>query len=141
VDEEEYLLKSLTKLVDRFSTTRGSYLSLGVDSCGADNIFSRFTEEVRSLLPHLYQFDGEYRDEGLSLQADVTDFEKEMKETIEEVWTRSPDGADPSTATAEDTWASRMAEVERNKHINPLDKVSKPDVIRGEKWRINLYEF
>ncbi|KAJ2918056.1 hypothetical protein MD484_g2395, partial [Candolleomyces efflorescens] len=98
-------------------------------------------EEVRSLLPHLYQFDGEYREEGLSLQADVTDFEKEMKEAIEEVWTRSPEGADPSTATAEDTWASRMAEVERNKHINPLDKVSKPDVIRGEKWKINLYEF
>ncbi|KAJ2931513.1 hypothetical protein H1R20_g5611, partial [Candolleomyces eurysporus] len=120
VDEEEYLLKSLTKLVDRFAVTR---------------------EEVRSLLPHLYQFDGEHRREGLGLQADVTDFETELKEAIEEVWARTSDGGDSSTATAEDTWASRMAELERNRLINPLDKISKPDVIRGEKWRINLYEF
>ncbi|KAF6761197.1 pol II transcription elongation factor [Ephemerocybe angulata] len=120
VDEEEYLLKSLIKLVDRFTVTRG---------------------EVRNLLPHLYEFGGEYREEGLSMQADVTEFEQELKETIEEVWTRPAEGdVDGATASAEDTWAARMAEVERNRHINPLDKVSKPEVIRADKWRINLYE-
>lgn len=75
------------------------------------------------------------------MQADLTAFEQELKETIEEVWARpADDDVDPATATAEDTWAARMAEVERSRRINPLDKVAKPDVIRGEKWRINLYE-
>lgn len=75
------------------------------------------------------------------MQADATSFEQELKETIDEVWTRSGDGeVDPSTATAEDSWAARMAEVERSKLINPLDKVARPDVIKSDKWRINLYE-
>ena len=92
-------------------------------------------------MPHLFEFGGEHREEGLEMQADLTAFEQELKEVIEEVWTRSTDSeVDPSTATAEDTWAARMAEVERSRRINPLDKVTKPDVIRADKWRINLYE-
>ena len=98
-------------------------------------------EEAKNLLPHLYEFGGEYREEGLEMQSELTAFEQELKETIEEVWTRSAeDEVDPTTATAEDTWAARMAEVERSRRINPLDKVARPDVIRGDKWRINLYE-
>ncbi|KAG2015494.1 pol II transcription elongation factor [Coprinopsis cinerea AmutBmut pab1-1] len=117
VDEEEYILKSLTKLTARFASSR---------------------DDARRLLPHLFQFSEEHRSEGLDLQLDVSSFEKELTEAIDEVWTKTEeDGSTP----AADTWASRMAEVERNRQFNPIDRVSKPELGgRNDKWQIDLYE-
>ncbi|KAH6913768.1 pol II transcription elongation factor [Coprinopsis sp. MPI-PUGE-AT-0042] len=114
VDEEEYILKSLVKLTGRFTSSR---------------------DDARRLLPHLYQFTEEHREQGRDLQLDVNSFETELKEALEEVWTRSDEEGNPAT----DTWATRMAEVEKNRQMNPLDRVSKPDV-KGDKWKIDLYE-
>ncbi|KAH6910413.1 pol II transcription elongation factor [Coprinopsis sp. MPI-PUGE-AT-0042] len=114
VDEEEYILKSLVKLTARFTSSR---------------------DDARRLLPHLYQFTEEHREQGRDLQLDVNSFETELKEALEEVWTRSDEEGNPAT----DTWATRMAEVEKNRQMNPLDRVSKPDV-KGDKWKIDLYE-
>jgi len=125
-------LKSVAKLVGRFATTRGSFdpypatLNLGTDL---------HTDDAKDLLPHLYLFDGEHREQGRALQADVAEFEAELKEAVEEIWARSLDEKE-----TEDTWASRMAEIERSRQINPLDKVAKPDVMRLEKWKIGLYD-
>jgi len=113
VDEEEYLLKSVTKLVDRFLMTEA---------------------ETRSLLPHLLQFTVEHREEGLRLQNEVEAFEVELRECIEEIWTR------PVEVGVSDGWAAKMAkmaEVERDKVVNPLDKVAKPDLFQGKDWRMN----
>lgn len=135
MDEEEYILKSLVKLTTRFTSSRGASLSCR----GPFHVFHSkgdpVLDDARRLLPHLYQFTEEHREEGRDLQLDVNSFETELKEAIEEVWTRSDDEGNPAT----DTWASRMAEVEKNRQMNPLDRVSKPDV-KGEKWKIDLYE-
>ncbi|TFK25707.1 pol II transcription elongation factor [Coprinopsis marcescibilis] len=117
VDEEEYILKSLTKLAARFASSR---------------------DDARRLLPHLFRFSDEYRQEGLELQQEVAQFETELKEALEEIWAKplveDEDGPLP------DSWAARMAEAEKNRQINPIDRVPKPDTLRNDKWRIDLYE-
>lgn len=95
------------------------------------------------MLPHLFQFSGQHRHEGRALQADVVEFERELKEAVDEIWSRGVTEEDPSKdpdAVEEDTWATRMAELERQRLINPLGRVSKPDVIRIDKWKMNLYD-
>jgi len=91
--------------------------------------------EGRALLPHLYQFTDEHREEGCALQAEIAAFEAELKEAVEEIWK-------PQTAVddSEDGWAARMAEIERVKKIDPLDKVPKPNLEQEKGWKINLFD-
>jgi elongator complex protein 1 len=85
-------------------------------------------------LPHLLQFTSEHREEALGLQNEVDAFEVELKECIEEIWTPPVEVDD---AGIPDGWARRMAEVEKNKAVNPLEKVAKPDFSQGKDWRIS----
>lgn len=88
-------------------------------------------------MPHLLQFTAEHREEGCGLQNDVEAFEVELKESIEEIWSR-PVGLDDRNVP--EGWAARMAEVERNKAaVDPLDKVAKPDLFHGKDWRIRFH--
>ncbi|KAG6856745.1 hypothetical protein H0H87_001089 [Tephrocybe sp. NHM501043] len=116
VDEEEYLLKSLTKLTARFATIQ---------------------DEAKGLLPHLLQFTSEHREEGVAMQQLLNDFEKELKHSLEEIWSKPPE------EVTIDSWATRMEEVERERRINPVDRVAKPELTTsGSKgWRINLFDF
>jgi len=93
-------------------------------------------EDARRLLPHLFQFKEEHRREGLDLQLDVKSFEDELKESLEEVWAKT----DEEGAVSPDSWAARMAEVEKNRKINPTERVAKPELGRSDKWKIDLYE-
>ncbi|KAF8058697.1 pol II transcription elongation factor [Lyophyllum atratum] len=114
VDEEEYLLKSLTKLATRFATIQ---------------------DEVRGLLPHLLQFTLEHRQEGAAMQQRLAEFSEELKLSLEEIWFI------PSEDVPVDSWASRMEEVEK-KRVNPVDKVPKPELPSSSNgWRINLFDF
>ncbi|KAG6809392.1 hypothetical protein H0H92_000447 [Tricholoma furcatifolium] len=115
VDEEDYLLKSLTKLTARFATIQ---------------------DEARNLLPHLLQFTPEHRDEGVAMQKHLDDFEEELKRSLDEIWFKPPE------ETTVDSWATRMEEIERERRINPVDKVPKPELPSSNKgWRINLFDF
>ncbi|GLB37914.1 hypothetical protein LshimejAT787_0409650 [Lyophyllum shimeji] len=115
VDEEEYLLKSLTKLAGRFTTIR---------------------EEARGLLPHLLQFTTEHRQEGLEMQKQLTEFGEELKLSLEEIWFRPPE------EVPVDSWASRMEELEMARRVNPVDKVPKPELPSSNSaWRINLFDY
>lgn len=130
VDEEEYLLRSLTKLVARWTTVK---------------------VDATHLLPHLFQFNTqEHRAEGLSLQAEVAEFANELQAAIEEVWTKtalppqSGEGEQPSLAGMsaamdgmQEGWAKRMREYELAARLDPLDKVAKPEVGKLE-WRQRL---
>lgn len=87
-------------------------------------------------MPHLLQFTTEHRDEGLGLQNEVEAFEVELKESIEDIWTRP---CEENGMNTPDGWASRMAEVERNQAVNPLDKVAKPDISQLTDWRLKLF--
>jgi len=70
------------------------------------------------------------------LQAELSEFEEELGKALEEVWTKATDEDVPPI----DSWAARMEEREKNKAVNPIDKVPKPELSRGENWRIRLYE-
>jgi len=94
--------------------------------------------EVRSLLPHLFQFTDEHREEGLNLQQEVGDFEQEIQEALDEIWARTPgEGVEEPEQIG---WATRMAEIEKRKAINPLDKVPKPEHSQTKDWRLKLMD-
>ncbi|KAF9262678.1 pol II transcription elongation factor [Marasmius fiardii PR-910] len=117
VDEEEYLLKSVTKLMGRFGATR---------------------DEVGKLLPHLLQFSAEHRREGLEMQRDVDELELELKEAVDETWMKTTEAQD--VLPQRDSWAARMEEAERNRRINPIDRVPKPETMLSQDWRMKLLE-
>ncbi|KAF8885990.1 IKI3 family-domain-containing protein [Infundibulicybe gibba] len=120
VDEEEYLLKSITKLVGRFSITR---------------------DEARNLLPHLLQLSEEHRSEGAELQRELDVFEAELEAVLEEVWAKSVEGED--AASVGDTWASRMEQREKEKQVNPAEKIPRPELLSpgAKDWRMNLFHY
>ncbi|KAF9075492.1 IkappaB kinase complex IKAP component [Rhodocollybia butyracea] len=123
VDEEEYLLRSITKLVGRFSGTRG---------------------ESKRLLPHLLKFTSEHREEGMAMQKELEKFESELNAAVEEIWTipMSIDGdGDGQTQPLADSWAARMEEVHKQRRINPVERVAKPQT-DGEAgdWKMRLLE-
>ncbi|KZT05444.1 IkappaB kinase complex IKAP component [Laetiporus sulphureus 93-53] len=112
VDEEEYLLKSVTKLVGRFNTTQA---------------------DAANIIPHLLQFTEEHRAEGRALQDELSEFECALRAALDEVWTKAS-GAEGET---EDSWAARMQEYEKQRHVDPLEKVAKPEVGKQE-WKLRL---
>ncbi|KZT69682.1 IkappaB kinase complex, IKAP component [Daedalea quercina L-15889] len=116
VDEEEYLLKSVTKLVGRFNTTQA---------------------DAANLLPHLLQFTEEHQREAHSLQADLQAFEEELRSAIEETWAKLETEGDRAAEAPPDGWAARMQEHERQQQANPLEKVGKPELAKQE-WKLRL---
>ncbi|KAJ3564648.1 hypothetical protein NP233_g8162 [Leucocoprinus birnbaumii] len=128
VDEEEYLLKSVGKLVERFKITQ---------------------DEVQNLLPHLLQFTAEHREEGGNLQKDIENFEVELGNAIAEIWAKPEEpgqGEDVEGSAAAaavlppaDTWASRMEELEKNRRINPVERVPRPEMRKNDEWKMRLY--
>jgi len=110
VDEEEYLLKSISKLVARSTVTQG---------------------EVKKLLPHLLQFSKAHRAEGEALQQTFSAFDKELREAIEEIWP----GVEQEQPV--ESWTARMQEKERDRLIDPIERVQKPEMGVVE-WRLNL---
>ncbi|KAI6007771.1 pol II transcription elongation factor [Pisolithus orientalis] len=112
VDEEEYILKSVTKLVAR---------------CGVTQV------EVQKLLPHLLHFSELHRSEACVVQQDMEFFERELRDSIEEIW------QSPSTTEnpAQDSWAKRMLAREKERLVDPLERVSKP-VMESSDWGIGL---
>ncbi|KAJ7099343.1 pol II transcription elongation factor [Mycena belliarum] len=116
-DEEEYLLLSVTKLVGRFAATQG---------------------DARQLLPHLAQFTPEHEVEGFALQAEFSEFEQELVDGVEEIW-KKPIGEDESAASGQDSWAQRMDNKAKQRLIDPLDRVAKPNAKGNEEWRMKMF--
>ncbi|TDL16914.1 IkappaB kinase complex, IKAP component [Rickenella mellea] len=114
VDEEEYILSSITKLSARFDAVQG---------------------DAECLLPHLMQFSKEHRAEGSKLQDEVMALKKELSEAVDQIWAK-PD--DPDGALMTDTWAHRMEEKMKERR-NPIEIVPKPALSSGEP-RIDLLE-
>lgn len=88
----------------------------------------RFAADASNLLPHLFQLSDEHHAEGLLLQADVLAFQEELNKAVEEIWTKAPQGPEEGVETTPEGWAARMKEYERQRRIDPLEKVAKPDV-------------
>lgn len=87
------------------------------------------SDDAIALLPHLFQFTDEHKDEGLSLQDDLIEFGAELQSSVVEIWRKQePEGQNGST----DGWAARMLELEKRRQIDPLDKVVQPDISKRE---------
>ncbi|TCD69585.1 hypothetical protein EIP91_007007 [Steccherinum ochraceum] len=114
VDEEEYLLKSITKLVARFSNSQN---------------------DAHNLLPHLLQFTQEHKDEAIELQDEISSFEKKLLEAVEEIW-KKPVEVDGEAQTA-DSWAVRMQEHDKRQAVDPMEKVTKPEITK-RVWNAKL---
>ncbi|KAG6877593.1 hypothetical protein C0992_009639 [Termitomyces sp. T32_za158] len=97
VDEEEYLLKSLTRLAARFVTIQGmiTHAFVKVSTSTRDDL-----DEVRNLPPHLLQFTPEHHKEGMAMQKHLANFGEELKRSLLEVWMK------PAEETPIDSWAT-----------------------------------
>ncbi|KAI0697397.1 IkappaB kinase complex IKAP component [Cerioporus squamosus] len=119
VDEEEYLLKSVSKLVARFNTAQA---------------------DTSALLPHLLQFTEEHRAEAASLQEDLRDFAEELSAAVQEIWKKAPEGEEGGAeggAPSADSWAARMEAYEKRKNANPVDNIVRPELAKQE-WKLKL---
>ncbi|KAG1812305.1 pol II transcription elongation factor [Suillus variegatus] len=112
VDEEEYILKSVAKLVERCATTQG---------------------EIKKLLPHLLQLSQAHREEGVALQIEFDHLQCELRAAIEDIW-KKPDESIPV-----DSWATRMQEKAKEQLVEPLQRVSKPEMSTSE-WSLKLLQ-
>ncbi|KAG2158594.1 pol II transcription elongation factor [Suillus bovinus] len=112
VDEEEYILKSVTKLVERCATTQG---------------------DIKKLLPHLLQLSQAHREEGVALQVEFDCLQSELRTAIDDIWKK----ADESTPV--DSWATRMQEKAKEQLVEPLQRVPKPEMSTSE-WSLKLLQ-
>ncbi|KAF8845970.1 pol II transcription elongation factor [Paxillus ammoniavirescens] len=113
VDEEEYLLKSMSKVVTRCAATQA---------------------EVKKLLPHLLQLSKEHRAEGIALQREFSAFEQELREAIEDIWKKPGSTEEPGPV---DSWVTRMQEKEKERLIDPIERVPRPEV-EAVEWGLKL---
>lgn len=92
--------------------------------------------DATNILPHLLQFTEEHRSEAQEMQIELTTFNEELMAAIEEIW-KKPVDIDGEPTTEADGWAARMQEHEKQRLINPTDKVVKPEIVRSE-WNLKL---
>lgn len=88
-------------------------------------------------MPHLYEFAGEHREEGLALQSEVSELQEELKQAIEWTWERKSTNEDEPR---EDSFAYRMEEAERKRLVNPVDKIDKPALGSSTDWKLRLLD-
>ncbi|KAG2136870.1 pol II transcription elongation factor [Suillus cothurnatus] len=112
VDEEEYILKSVTKLVERCAATQG---------------------EIKKLLPHLLQLSQAHREEGVALQLEFAYLQSELRAAIEDIWKK------PDEPTPVDSWATRMQEKAKEQLVEPLQRVPRPEMSISE-WSLKLLQ-
>lgn len=133
-DEEEYLLKSITKLVGRFNTTQGTNFVPMHSFCFAEDL--GILGEARQLLPHLAQFSPEHAAEGSALQVELAEFEQEFIDAVEEIWKKS---SGEEEAAVQDSWALRMEEKAKERLVDPIERVVKPDPKGSEEWQMKYF--
>ena len=75
-------------------------------------------------MPHLLQFSKAHRAEGEALQQELSAFDKALREAIEEIWKK----AGVKQEEPVDSWAARMQERERDRMIDPIERVQKPEM-------------
>jgi elongator complex protein 1 len=78
--------------------------------------------EAGCLLPHLFQFTVQHRAEGNSLQASLAEFERELVQTLDEIWKQEADGV-LTTSGSQDK----------------RGEIAKPEVAESD-WRVKLFD-
>jgi elongator complex protein 1 len=141
VDEEEYLLKSLTKLAGKLTTAQGTRITTLV-FCLFLSVFeskdlNNASDETAALVPHLLRFTPVHRTAARELQNEVAAFSREMAEAFDEVWPAPTEDEETATAEPPDSWAARMAEQEKERE-RAVNAIAKPELRAAESWRTRL---
>jgi elongator complex protein 1 len=68
------------------------------------------------------------------MQQHLVQFEAELKDSLDEIWAKPQEEAPPV-----DSWALRMAEAEKDRNVNVVDKIPKPD-IPSSTWKVTLFD-
>ncbi|KAI5122330.1 hypothetical protein M0805_002497 [Coniferiporia weirii] len=120
IDEEEYLLRSIGKLVARFDTVQG---------------------DTANLLPHLLQFTPEHRDEARSLQKEMTAFRTELQSALDEIWvTKFEESGEGLATSSASSWAERMEEKKRDRKT-AVESILKPETRMAEgEWKLQVLD-
>ncbi|KAH9022450.1 IkappaB kinase complex IKAP component [Lactarius hengduanensis] len=118
VDEEEYLLKSLTKLAGKLSEAQ---------------------DEAAALVPHLLRFTPVHRTAARELQNEVAAFSREIAEAFDEAWPAPTEDTETTAEPAADSWAARMAEREKERE-RAIKAITKPELRAPESWRTRLVD-
>ncbi|KAH9039879.1 IkappaB kinase complex IKAP component, partial [Lactarius pseudohatsudake] len=118
VDEEEYLLKSLTKLAGKLSEAQ---------------------DEAAALVPHLLRFAPVHRTAARELQNEVAAFSREIAEAFDEAWPAPTEDTETAAEPAADSWAARMAEREKERE-RAIKAITKPELRAPESWRTRLVD-
>ncbi|KAI0253762.1 IKI3 family-domain-containing protein [Lactifluus subvellereus] len=118
VDEEEYLLKSLTKLAGRLATTQ---------------------DDAAALVPQLLRFTPAHRTAARELQNEVAAFSREMAEAFDEVWPAPTEDAETAVTEPPESWAARMAEREKE-HERAVKAITKPELRTADTWCTRLLD-
>lgn len=69
------------------------------------------------------------------MQDEVLSFEKELLEAVEEIW-KKPAEVEGEAQTA-DSWTVRMQEHDKRQAVDPMEKVTKPEVTK-RMWNAKL---
>src|SRR5712675_189037 len=139
VDEEEYLLKSLTKLAARLATSQGTSFLFSLATRVTWLLLHGMAwhvDETAALVPHLLRFTPVHRAAARELQNEVAAFSREIAEAFNEVWPTSTGDAEATAAAAEpqESWATRMAELEKERE-RAIKTIAKPELRAIESWR------
>ncbi|EJD08171.1 IkappaB kinase complex, IKAP component [Fomitiporia mediterranea MF3/22] len=118
IDEEEYLLRSIGKLVVRFDEVQN---------------------DAAQILPHLLQFSPEHRNEAHSLQSELSVFRAELQVVLNEAWpAKNGNATDGTGETNSSSWAERMEEKKRER-TRAVESVVKPEMgVNDMSWKVDI---
>ena len=146
VDEEEYLLKSLTKLAGRFVTAQGAsppfrFLFKKAERRVLKSICYGWVllDETAALVPHLLRFTPLHRTAARELKNEVSAFLREMTEAFDEVWPTTTEDAETASAEPSDSWAMRIAEREKDRE-RAIKAITKPELRAVGSWCTKLLD-
>lgn len=131
VDEEEYLLNSLTKLVAKFNARQGYFPVL---QRTLSVTLTAHVDDFTMIKRHLIKLTPEHRAEGVKLQKEMDHLEMELRDGLDEIW--------PSeNVQTEETlsWRGRMDKAEMASRIDPFDRVPKPVIISIQHAELELF--
>lgn len=70
------------------------------------------------------------------MQVDLVEFEQEFIDAVEEIWKKS---SGEEEAAVQDSWALRMEEKAKERLVDPIERVVKPDPKGSEEWQMKYF--
>ena len=96
-------------------------------------------DETAALVPHLLRFTPLHRTAARELKNEVAALLREMAEAFDEVWPASAEDAETSAAEPPDSWATRIAEREKERE-RAIKAITRPELRAAGSWCTKLLD-